>query len=177
MKQSLYEIATEAQRVAQRLIESGGEMTPELELSIALNDLDMESKIDAYAEVMARFENEEMYWKQREQECAKMKMVYQNSHKRMKNVLKETMVRLDRKKLDGDFHGFTLSQSAGSLVIEDETMIPGIYKIQTVTVEISKAMLKEALQSGEQIAGAHIEPSFTLRQRTSKTQLGETNGR
>jgi hypothetical protein len=42
------------------------------------------------------------------------------------------------------------------VVIDDDDLIPDFYKSETVTVTVSKASIKAAIQDGEDVPGARL---------------------
>jgi hypothetical protein len=100
-----------------------------------------------------------------------MRSSFETATKRMKATLKESMLRLGTKRVEGDYHGFTLSGSQPSLVIDDEKKIPESYFNTVVSKELDKDALKEKLKTGETITGAHLESGHSLKRSLSKKEL------
>ena len=87
----------------------------------------------------------------------------ENKDKRIREYIKENMVRLELDKLTAGTFTITVAPSVGSLEITDAERIPAQYKtVETVTT-IDKAAIKNALTHGVDIEGATIIPGYSLR--------------
>ena len=83
---------------------------------------------------------------------------------RLKTMLKDCMEAIGTTKIETDLGKISIRKSPGSLVIDDETLIPKLYKQEIVTVEtkIDKAALKKNIKAGMEIEGCHIEVGTSL---------------
>ncbi|MGM9535035.1 MAG: siphovirus Gp157 family protein [Intestinibacter sp.] len=93
------------------------------------------------------------------QELKKQK---QNKYEYLKKSLKDNMEALGVKKLETDLGNFTVRNNPGSLVIDNETIIPDEYKEVVQTVKIDKKAIKECIKQGNAIEGCHVEISTSL---------------
>ena len=82
----------------------------------------------------------------------------------LKEILKSCMETLGTKKLETDLGNITIRNNPGSLVIDNEELIPKLYKQEIVTVEtkIDKAALKKNIKAGIDIEGCHLEVGTSL---------------
>jgi soluble cytochrome b562 len=103
--------------------------------------------------------------KDAEQAIAARRKVYENKVARMKDYLKDNMEKSGIKKVqavDGTF-AVTLIAPRASLVIDDEAAIDAAFKSERVVIDIDKAAIKSALESGSTVDGAHLDYKSGLR--------------
>lgn len=82
--------------------------------------------------------------------------------KRVKDYLQEACERTGTVSLKGIYANITLKTNPPKTVIDDESLIPEEY----ITVKVERKpdlnAIKEAIKSGKEIAGAHLEQDKTL---------------
>lgn len=66
------------------------------------------------------------------------------------------------KSIDFGDKKITVKENAGSLIVENEDIIPQKYIRQKIVNSVDKIWIKEALKNGEEVAGVKLEPSYTL---------------
>lgn len=162
MNKSLQLIINEANQLEEMLIHSGGELTPEIEAALAVRDLNLVEKIDGYAHIMDRFASLEAHYKQKAEFFAKISKQCAAVQARLEGNIKFAMQEFESAELLGTDIKFTLKPTAGSLVVEDEAMVPVEFKTEIISTVLDKKRLKDACSKNE-IPGARIEPGFSLR--------------
>ena len=75
----------------------------------------------------------------------------------MKSYLRNHMMRLDLKKITGDYCDITLCQGRESVVVKDVDDLPDDYVRVKTTIEADKKAIKTALESGITILGAELK--------------------
>ena len=80
-----------------------------------------------------------------------------------KTFIKEYMLTNGLAELEGSVVKYSISRSNPKLIIEDESLIPKIYKEETITTTIRKDAIKDQLKMGDDIPGCKIEDSFALK--------------
>ena len=161
-KKSLLAITAQANSIAERLIESGGEIDPELESALAVNQKDLAVKVDSYAIIMDRFDFEIDYLKAKAQEFTDAAKVLANAQDRIKSNLKQALSLMGETEIEGESYKFKLSPSKPKLVIE-ESQLPQEFKMQDIKWVPDKAQIHDALTAGFNVPGAHLEPVNQLR--------------
>ncbi len=68
----------------------------------------------------------------------------------------------DKKEIRGKSFRFSVSPSKGKLVIDDESKL-GDYKREVKELVLDKDRVKQDLELGVPVEGAHIEKGYTLR--------------
>lgn len=160
-KTTLTDIVFQVAEITNDIVESRGELTPEMEARLADIDLSLARKVDAYAGVIERLDMEVDYWDKKARE---MKSIA-DSHKRLKEGLrtriKDAMRTMGKNEILGQDVKFRLVRSQPRLVIRDEKNIPA--EFQVVSWDVDKEKLKKALVSEMKVPGAELEESYSLR--------------
>jgi hypothetical protein len=159
---SLVTIVNESMSLEQMLIESGGEMTAEIESFLSVNSEQLATKVDGYHMIIDRFDSLKKYYAEKAEFFKTISSQCDNASKRLKENIKFAMLEMGVDEIKGHDMRFKLSQGAGKLVVDDEEMIPVEFKFENITTEIKSYQLKEALKNGP-ISGAHIEPTQSVR--------------
>jgi hypothetical protein len=160
--QSLIAIVQQANQLEQMLIESGGELTPEIEAALTVTEINLPEKVDGYENVISRFEHLEEFYKAKSQFFIRLQKQCANVQHHLKENIKFAMQTGGIDELKGYDIRFKLSNAKPSLVIEDESLIPKEYKTEVITIEVNKKSLAEDLSMGE-IPGAKLQASVSLR--------------
>lgn len=171
MDKTLYEITNNSRDIVVKLMENGGELTPELEEELKNIEVVLSHKIDAYQEVIRRAEHEVDYWKQREDEAKSVRKSCENIVDKLKSYIKHGMITLQRQELVGQYARFFLKRSKPSLKIIDETVIPPMYFEEKLVRTLNKDKLRYDIENGIIINGAVLEESYSLNQAPVKQFL------
>lgn len=159
----LYEINAEFAAIIEELESNGGELTPELEEALAINDQDHEAKIEAYIKAIRNYtadaeaaHNEMAFFKTKEERA-----------KKTAERLKETVLAsLQARGIDKAKYGdFTAAVRRSERVVVDEdclAILPDDFKRVKTTVEADKTALKTALKAGMAIEGVTLADSYSL---------------
>lgn len=150
---TLYAITSEQLRINELLEESGGELTPEIEEALTLNEENFLVKSEGYIESIARFKALAEAADVRIKEMQRIKKTAENSKRRLEERLLWALQTMGRDKVEVGLRKLTLRMTT-AVNITDETAIPAEYiKVET---SVDKMRIKEALKSGEVITGAEL---------------------
>jgi len=163
MNKSLVTIISETANIEQMLVESGGEMTPDIESFLQINASELSLKVDGYSTILDRFEMLESFYEQQAEFYNKVAVQCENAAKRLKLNLIYAMNELGQSEIKGSEIRFKLTNSAGSLVINDPEMVPVEFKTEVITTEIKKDEVKAALKRGEKVEGAELKIAQSIR--------------
>ncbi len=163
MNKSLIQITNEFLELDRLLIESGGELNEEIENALALNQKDLQVKIDKYKLYMDHLKQRAEYFKDLEIESRDARKVFENSSDKLKDRIKYMMNTLNVNEIDGETFRFKLIEGKDKVVINDQTTIPQDYFIPVTSFTLDKEKLLQDLQSGLKIEGVDIEVIKTLR--------------
>lgn len=161
MKLSLYQIEAEYLQIAEQLQESFGELTPELELSLAINKEQLEVKSAGYAYVIKETESEIDIIDKEIERLTSLKSQRQKSIDRLKTSVKSAMELYGVEKIVSNLITITLAKNPASTVIEDESLIPSKYKKKETKISVIKADVTNALKAGLKVKGARLETGKT----------------
>lgn len=143
------------------ILENGGEIPDELAKALAVIETKKPEKIDSYASILERIENEIQLLESREKALAQLKKSFSKLHERLKTNLKFAAELSGLSELSGNAYAITISKTSGKLVISDERKIPHQFIIYERKLKNDE--IKEALQRGENVPGAEILNSYSLR--------------
>lgn len=159
---SLVTIVNEAASIETMLIESGGELTEQIQNFLSVNADELATKVDGYHMIIDRFDSLKKYYAEKAEFFKTISTQCDNASKRLKENIKFAMLEMGVDEIKGHDMRFKLSSGAGKLIVDDEEMIPVEFKSEKVYTEINTADLKEALKKGP-VVGAHIEPTQSVR--------------
>lgn len=159
---SLVKIVNEVALIEQKLIESEGQVTPEIEALLLVNAELLPDKIDSYSHIMERFEAISDYYENRSLFFAKAASRCEQAKERLKENIKLAMKTLNVDELSGQDVRFKLQPVKSRVVIEDDSLIPKDYKKEVIKYEIKKERLRGDLEIGP-VPGAKLEKSYSLK--------------
>ena len=160
MKQSLYNIELEYQQILQSVEEADGELTPEMEESLLINEQQLQGKSIAYLEYIGSREAVNTRIDDEIKRLQAMKKSNSNLVSNLKNRL------LDAVKLYGDYEvGLTKfgTRKSSQIIVEDVNELPKEYKVIKITESADKKLLKEAIKSGKEIKGVELREIQNLK--------------
>jgi biotin operon repressor len=160
MSLTLFNIKEEYRRLAESIIESGGELTPDLDEALQINQTMLQEKAANYGYIIKQAEYEiDML----DAEIERLK-AYKNDRQKMADRLKEKIS--DAMELYGieKIESGTIKLSfrkSDSVEISDESAIPAEYLV-VQPVKISKSLIKDSLKNGIDVPGASLVTKFNL---------------
>lgn len=158
MELTLYQISEEQRRIEAMLEESAGEITPEIEEALAVNESNFMEKSRDYGFAILRYKAFVDAIKAEKARLDGLKKSAESAIARMEERIIEAMLQFDHPKVEMDTIKLSLRKSE-RVIIDDETVVPADCK--TVKVEINKTELKRHLKAGDD-CGAHLEENQSL---------------
>lgn len=156
---TLRELTAEFEAVlAIALEEDDGE---ELAGRLAEIDMAIEDKADNYAVIIADLAAQESKLKAEIDRLTKRRQTLRNNAERMKQSLQIAMETVGKEKMKTDYYSYTIQKNPPKLVLDDERIVPEDYFI--TRRELDKVSLKDALKAGQEVRGAHLEQTESLR--------------
>ena len=160
MKKTLYEITSEALEIYNNLEENGGELTPEIQEQLTINEGQLQSKGIAYLEIISQNKSEiDRFVFEKKRLDARIKSM-QNLVDNLESRLLEAV------NVFGDFElGLTTitTRKSESIEVEDINSLPASFKTVKVVETADKVALKKAIKDGEVIAGVTLVENKNLR--------------
>ncbi len=163
MKQSLYNINEEQLKLVEQLMQNEGEITPEIEEQLALNEKNLRQKSVAYMEVIS---NQEMKVSAIDSEIKRLQAL-KKSKQNIVNRLKENL--LLAVKTFGTFEVGTLKFGTRKSTVLEMTegnisAIPSEFKTSTTTVKVDKTAIKKFIAiKGNEIDGCKLVTNLNLK--------------
>jgi hypothetical protein len=156
---SLFKISAEALELASALEE--GELTPELETALAINQNELQEKAINYGYVVKSLEGDVSAIDEEIKRLQALKKAKNNAIERMKESVSNAMQLYGMEKLTSPTLSLSLRKSE-SVEVDFTEALPNDFKITKVTVTPDKIAIKQALKQGENITGATLKINYNL---------------
>lgn len=160
MSITLFQIKTEYQQIVDALVESGGELTPEIEQSLKINQDQLQEKAINYGYVIKQADYEVDMIDQEIARLQAMKKSREAMVNKLKSTISDAMTLYGIDKIESSMMKLSFRKSE-TVEITNESLIPSEYLI-TQPVKISKALIKDSIKSGNEVPGATISINFNL---------------
>lgn len=157
---SIYQLTTEAKELASVLSE--GEITPELETSLVINQTELQKKAIDYGFVIKSFESDISIIDSEIDRLKALKTTRTNGIDRMKSAVLEAMEVYGIDKIESPTLKLSVRNNPESVELVNEYQIPDCYKKEKTTVSIDKNLIKEDLKSGLEVSGAILKRTKSL---------------
>ena len=158
MELTLYQISDEQRRIEAMLEDSGGEITPEIEEALAVNEGNFMEKARDYGHAILRYKAFINSAKAEKQRLDGIIKYCDNAIERMEERIVEAMQLFGKPKVEMDTMKLSLRKSE-RVVVDDENAVPADCKV--IKVDVSKTALKAHIKAGED-CGAHLEENQSL---------------
>lgn len=167
---TLKEIYEEKGRIEDMLYESGGELTPEIEEALGLNEASLKEKIDGYHKVVVNMEYGMGEIDAEIKRLQTLKKVKENSVKRLKEHLQYHMEQGGEDYVEGVLTRARIQNNAP--LVEVDEGFTSVYELMAsalsvpdyikISVSVDKKALKETLKDSE-VEGARMVQTRSLR--------------
>lgn len=162
-KKSLVALAKESAEIERIIIESDGELTPELEAALSVNNINLPDKVEGYHNILQRVEMMAEHYKRQAEFFLKLKKSCENFENTLRENLKAAMQILGTDEINGNSVTYKLVNSNPKLLIENESQLPFEYKKDVVETVIDNKKIKEHLVAGLPVDGARLEQTVALK--------------
>ena len=162
------QVVNQVATIENMLLDSCGEVTPEIADMLAIKEVNLPDKVDSYAAVIERFGMLEEYYKEKAANILKIAKSASAIVERCKANLEYAMQELKLDEISGNESRFKLVHSNPSVIIADETKVEDIYKTTETTVKINKKSILEDLKMGLEVAGCKMQENVSLRKYAAK---------
>lgn len=154
---NLYDLGTNYQRVYEM-----GDIDEEAwtDTLNAINEA-IEDKADNIARLIRSLEADAEAYKNEAERLTAKKRVAENKIKSLKVYLQDNMERLDKRKFKTELFNFNIQNNPASAEITSEDNIPEDY--YTLEKKFDKRRMAQDLKAGNQIAGAKLKQTQSLR--------------
>ena len=160
---SMHEIVESVKSVETMLLESNGELTPEIEAMLLITETALPEKIDSYGLVIDRFSSLEKFYKEKSDAILRMARAFGSAQDRLKDNLKASMTTLGTDELKGFDIRFKLSATKPSVVVDAVETLDAAYTTIEQVTKVNKDRIRQDLELGVPVNGARLERGFALR--------------
>ena len=158
---NLYQLTTEYKHLESILIENEGELTPDLEQALQINQDQLQAKGISYGYVIKSIEAESDIIDAEIKRLTQLKNVRDNAVERLKTTLKQAMEMYGVLELKTPTLKISFRKSE-SVEIIDMDLLDKKYITKKTTEMANKTEIKEALKRGEVIEGAELRTNNNL---------------
>lgn len=158
---TLYGITAELNGILAQLEELGGEITPEIEQALAINEEQFVAKAEDYGHAILNLKGMAAAAKAEKERLAGLQKFYENTQKRLADALSTAMQVFGHDKVENATMRLSLRHSTATEV-DDLDQLPAEYKTTKVEVVADKTAIKKAIQDGIEVPGAHLVENVSL---------------
>jgi hypothetical protein len=159
MKKSLYNITAEALELVSALEE--GELTPELETVLIINQNELQEKAINYGYAIKSMEDDVTAIAEEIKRLQAIKTAKNNAVDRMKESISNAMRLYGIEKISSPTLNLSFRKSE-TVEVDLVEALSDDFKIVKTTVTADKIAIKQAIKQGENITGAWIKENFNL---------------
>lgn len=141
------------------LLESEGEITEQIAKSLA----QIAKKVDGSVFVLERFEKIAEHYAEKAQKMADISTSARKAKDRLKEYIKNSMELMGSTELDGEDYRFKISKGPPKVIIGAESDLPKQFITSRVVETPDKKAIGKAIEAGQEVPGASLEYSVTLR--------------
>ena len=161
MKIALYQIEQEYMILADEIINNEGELTPELEDRLMINQDQLEAKGKGYGYIIKDIESEIDVIDVELKRLAALKKQRTNAVDKLKTSLSQAMQLFDISELKTPTLKINFRKSE-SVEVDDLNLLESQYKKVTITEAADKTAIKDAIKNGIQVTGAVLKTNLNL---------------
>lgn len=158
---NIFQIEQEYLELANQLIESGGECSPELELQLTINQDQLEQKARGYGFVVKQMENDISIIDAEIKRLNELKKSRLKTIDRLETTVSNAMQLYQIEKLETPTLKISFRKSE-SIEIDNEGDIPAQFLKEKISYTIDKVAIKEAIKKGEVVIGARLQQNKNI---------------
>ena len=146
MEMTLYHISDEQRRINAMLEETGGELTPEIEEALAVNEQNFVQKAESYGYAILHYKAVIVAVKAEKDRLDAIKKTAENAIARMEERIVAAMQQFDKPKVEADTLKLSLRRSE-CVIIDNEDTIPADCKTVEMNLKIDKNGVKRHIKA------------------------------
>jgi phenylalanyl-tRNA synthetase alpha subunit len=156
MKKSIYEIENTHLQLVSYLIENGGELTPEIETALAINEVELQTKSVAYSFVLKDIDSTIEQIDAELKRLNEIKKRHLKASERLIDTLKNALLIFGVEKIETPLVKISFRNSE-SVEVNDLALLNKEYtKVSEPVITADKVKIKEAIKKGLTVVGATI---------------------
>lgn len=153
MSKSIYNISQELESIFNKIEYNDGVIDEEIETSLAITKQELENKGVQYAFKCLSIKSENDEIDEEIERLSRIKSKNINLENRLRETLKNAMLHFGIEEIKIPTLKINFRKST-SIQIDNENLIDEKYKVEKITKTISKSLIKEAIEKGENVFGA-----------------------
>lgn len=158
---TLYNISASLASILATLEDNGGEITHELEQQLAITQEQFATKAVDYGHAILNFEGMAAAAKAEKERLAALQKFYDNTAKALRKRITDAMTAFDMPKVETPTLRLSMRHTTATEV-DDLDLLPARFKATKVEVVADKTAIKNAIQAGEDVKGAHLVENVSL---------------
>ena len=161
MNTSLYQISKDLLDIMSEIENNEGELTPELETALTITQDQFTTKSIDYGHAILNLESMAAAAKTEKNRLAKLQKYYDNTAKAINNAIVKAMDKTGKTELKTPTLRLSLRHTT-STEVDDITALPKEFKTTKIEEVADKTAIKKAIQSGQDVPGAHLITNVSL---------------
>lgn len=161
-KNSLIDLVDESCDIVNRLVHTDGEITPEIEQALEINEKEIATKVDSYVFIERQLENQAVFFKNQANAMERLSKTMTFAREKIRERLRFILSLTATEEIRGQIYKYVLTDSPEALNV-DESKLPPQYLITVTTHKPDKDKIREDLKAGKEIAGCTLTRGKTLR--------------
>lgn len=157
----IFEIGKEYIELIDQIEKNEGEITDEVETALAINEGEIKQKSVAYVAVIKSMESDVKTIDEEIKRLTALKKTRGNIILNLKDRLTYALNLFGIEEIKTELLKINFRKSK-SVEVDDIDLLPETCKATTVSIKPDKKMIKQLIESGEKINGAHIQENRNL---------------
>lgn len=157
----IFEISKDYLNIIDQIETNEGEITPEIETALAINEGEIKQKSIAYVAVIKSLESDVNTIDDEIKRLTALKKSRSNIVLNLKDRLSYALELFSIEEIKTELLKINFRKSK-SVVVDDIDLLPETCKLTKVSVTPDKKMIKELIESGAKIEGAYISENRNL---------------
>lgn len=158
---NIYEIQQDYLSILQKLDETEGEVTEEIDELLKINQEELQVKAINYAKYVKNIEDNSSAIKGEITRLQELKKKNDSKVERLKGIISSAMKLYDTDKISNETMSLSVTKST-AVIINDNNALGQEYIRRKTTLEPDKKLIKEALKNGEEVKGAELVINHNL---------------
>lgn len=152
---NLYNITQEYLNLANQLIESGGELTPDIEQALIINESNLKEKAINYAHVIRSIDNDINIIDNEMMRLKALKEARIKAQEKLESNIQAAMELYGINKIESTLINLYFRKSE-SVEVDNMAQLDKKFIVEKLTLSPDKKAIKEAVKSGEEVKGARL---------------------
>lgn len=167
-KKTLLTLLNERDEILSEICEREGEVDAFTHELLTGNELELQTKIEAYRDVLEEFRARGEHYKGLGEAFMKRSKAFFGAEKRLKENAKALLVHSGIESISGLSCNFRIKRNKGSIVCDEATDFEALFKAGSPLVGVTsvyspnKDAIRAALDNGEEVPWAKIQDGFSL---------------